>query len=242
MPQSHSSNLLLASLPPENLAALAPHLQVVQLPRETVLFEAGDTIKTIYFLHTGIVSMVVDLASGEMIETAMIGRDSLAGGSAAIDDDIALNRAVVQVAGAASVVDVGTFRGLVQQSHTFRATLARHRQFVLAAAQQSAACNAAHTIEARLSRWLLRCHDLLGSDEITLTQEFLGDMLGVRRTSVSLVAYSLQRAGLIRYRRGRIRVIDREGLQETACECYETVKAQAKRLLGYPVPRESLQV
>ena len=101
---------------------------------------------------------------------------------------------------------------------------------------------AAHTIEARLSRWLLRCHDLLGSDEITLTQEFLGDMLGVRRTSVSLVAYSLQQAGLIRYRRGRIRVIDREGLQETACECYETVKAQAKRLLGYPVPRESLQV
>ena len=101
---------------------------------------------------------------------------------------------------------------------------------------------AAHTIEARLSRWLLRCHDLLGSDEITLTQEFLGDMLGVRRISVSLVAYSLQQAGLIRYRRGRIRVIDREGLQETACECYETVKAQAKRLLGYPVPRESLQV
>ena len=242
MPQSHSSNLLLASLPPEDLAALAPHLHVVELPQETVLFEAGDTIKTIHFPHTGIVSIVVDLASGEMIETAMIGRDSLAGGSAAIDDDIALNRAVVRVAGAASVVDVGTFRGLVQQSHTFRATLARHRQFVLAAVQQSAACNAAHTVEARLSRWLLRCNDLLGSDEITLTQEFLGDMLGVHRTSVSLVAYSLQQAGLIGYRRGRIRVIDREGLQETACECYETVKAQAKRLLGYPVPRESLQV
>jgi CRP-like cAMP-binding protein len=229
---SHSSNLLLASLPPENMAALAPHLQVVQLPHETVLFEAGDAIKAIYFPHTGIVSIVVDLASGETIETAMIGRDSVVGASAAIDDDIALNRAVVQVAGVASVVDVGTFRGLAHQSQTFNATLARHRQFILAQAQQSAACNAAHTLEARLARWLLRCRDLLGSDDILLTQEFLAEMLGARRTSVSLVASTLQQAGFIRYRRGHIRVIDAEGLRESACECYETNKAQGNRLIG----------
>jgi CRP-like cAMP-binding protein len=236
MPESpHSSNLLLASLPPENMAALVPHLGVVQLPQEKVLFEAGDTIKAVYFPHTGIVSIVVDLGSGEMIETAMIGRDSLVGGSAAIDDDIALNRAVVQVAGVASVVAVGTFRGLAQQSYTFNAILARHRQFILAQAQQSAACNAAHTLEARLSRWLLRCHDLLGSDDIPLTQEFLAEMLGARRTSVTLVAGTLQQAGLIRYRRGHIWVIDAEGLRESACECYETIKAQGKRLLGNPV-------
>jgi CRP-like cAMP-binding protein len=233
MPQSpHSTNLLLASLPPENMAALVPHLRVVQLPQETVLFEAGDTIKAIYFPHTGIVSIVVDLASGETIETAMIGRDSLVGGSAALDDDIALNRAVVQVAGVASVVDVGTFRGLAQQSHTFHATMARHRQFILAQAQQSAACNAAHTLEARLSRWLLRCRDLLGSDDIHLTQEFLGEMLGARRTSVTLVASALKQAGFIRYRRGHISVIDVEGLRDSACECYKTNKAQGKRLIG----------
>ena len=233
MPQSpHSTNLLLASLPPENMAALMPHLRVVQLPQETVLFEAGDTIKAIYFPHTGIVSLVVDLASGETIETAMIGRDSLVGGSAALDDDIALNRAVVQVAGVASVVEVGTFRGLAQQSHTFHATLARHRQFILAQAQQSAACNAAHTLEARLSRWLLRCRDLLGSDDIHLTQEFLGEMLGARRTSVTLVASALKQAGFIRYRRGHISVIDVEGLRDSACECYKTNKAQGKRLIG----------
>jgi CRP-like cAMP-binding protein len=224
---SHSSNLLLASLPPENRAALVPHLRVVELSQETVLFEAGDTIKAIYFPHTGIVSIVVDLASGDMIETAMIGRDSLVGGSAAVDDDIALNRAVVQVA----------FRGLAQQSHTFHATLARHRQFILAQAQQSAACNATHTLEARLSRWLLRCHDLLGSDDIPLTQEFLAGMLGARRTSVTLVAGTLQRAGFIHYQRGHIRVTDLEGLQESACECYETIKAQGKRLLGNPAER-----
>ena len=228
----HSTNLLLASLPPENMAALVPHLRVVQLPQETVLFEAGDTIKAIYFPHTGIVSIVVDLASGETIETAMIGRDSLVGGSAALDDDIALNRAIVQVAGVASVMDVGTFRGLAQQSHTFHATLARHRQFILAQAQQSAACNAAHTLEARLSRWLLRCRDLLGSDEIHLTQEFLAEMLGARRTSVTLVASALKQAGFIRYRRGHISVIDVEGLRDSACECYKTNKAQGKRLIG----------
>jgi CRP-like cAMP-binding protein len=233
MPQSpHSTNLLLASLPPEHMAALVPHLRVVQLPQETVLFEAGDSIKAIYFPHTGIVSIVVDLGSGETIETAMIGRDSLVGGSAALDDDIALNRAVVQVAGVASVVEVGTFRGLAQQSHTFQATLARHRQFILAQAQQSAACNAAHTLEARLSRWLLRCRDLLGSDDIHLTQEFLAEMLGARRTSVTLVAHALKQAGFIRYRRGHIRVIEVEGLQESSCECYETNKAQGNRLIG----------
>jgi len=228
----HSTNLLLASLPPENMAALVPHLRVVPLPQETVLFEAGDTIKAVYFPHTGIVSIVVDLASGETIETAMIGRDSLVGGSAALDDDIALNRAVVQVAGVASVVDVGTFRGLAQQSHTFHATMARHRQFILAQAQQSAACNAAHTLEARLSRWLLRCRGLLGSDDIPLTQEFLAEMLGARRTSVTLVASALKQAGFIQYRRGHISVIDVEGLRDSACECYKTNKAQGKRLIG----------
>src|ERR1700757_3285944 len=228
----HSTNLLLASLPPENMAALVPHLRVVQLPQETVLFEAGDMIKAIYFPHTGIVSIVVDLASGETIETAMIGRDSLVGGSAALDDDIALNRAVVQVAGVASVVDVGTFRGLAQQSHTFHTTMARHRQFILAQAQQSAACNAAHTLEARLARWLLRCRDLLGSDDIPLIQEFLAQMLGVRRTSVTIIASTLQQAGLIAYKRGHIRVQNVEGLRESACECYETLRSHADRLLG----------
>jgi CRP-like cAMP-binding protein len=132
----------------------------------------------------------------------------------------------------ASVVDVGTFRGLAQQSHSFYATLARHRQFILAQAQQSAACNAVHTLEARLSRWLLRCRNLLGSDDIHLTQEFLAEMLGARRTSVTLVASALKQAGFIRYRRGHISVIDVEGLRDSACECYKTNKAQGKRLIG----------
>jgi CRP-like cAMP-binding protein len=217
------------------MAALVPHLRLIELARETVLFEAGDTIKTLYFPHNGIVSIVVNLSSGETIETATIGRDSLVGGSAAIDDDTALNRAIVQIKAVASAVDVGTFRKLAQQGHTLHATLARHRQFILAQAQQSAACHAAHPLEARLSRWLLRCHDLLGSEEIPLTQEFLAEMLGVRRTTVTIWASMLQKAGFINYRRGRIHLIDLEGLRGRACECYETIKAQGKRLLGNPI-------
>jgi CRP-like cAMP-binding protein len=228
----HSSNHLLASLHADKMAALLPHLKVVELPQETVLYESGDTIKVVYFPHQGVISLVVDLASGDMIEAAMVGRDSVAGGSSAFDDQISLNRAIVQVAGRASALDVDHFRALAAQSETFRAKLARHEQFILAQAQQSAACNAAHTLEARLSRWLLRCRDLLGSEDIPLTQEFLAQMLGVRRTSVSLVAHTLQQAGLIRYRRGHIRVLDLEGLRESACECYQTLKSQSDRLLG----------
>ena len=135
----------------------------------------------------------------------------------------------MQVAGRASALDVEHFRAFAAQSEPFRAKLARHEQFILAQAQQSAACNAAHTLEARLSR----CRDLLGSEDIPLAQEFLGQMLGVRRTSVSIVANTLQQAGLIRYR-GHIRVLDLEALRDSACECYQTLKSQSDRLLGLP--------
>jgi CRP-like cAMP-binding protein len=228
----HLANGLLASLRQEELAGLLPYLKVVELPQETVLYESGDAIKAVYFPIRGLVSLVVDLASGEMIEAAMVGRDSLAGGSSAFDNMLSLNRAVVQVGGTASALDADRLRELAHQNKTFRATLARHEQFILAQAQQGAACNATHTLEARLSRWLLHCNDFIGSDDIALTQEFLAEMLGVRRTSVSLVAHTLQMAGFIRYRRGHIRLLNIDGLKESACECYATIKAHGERLLG----------
>jgi CRP-like cAMP-binding protein len=232
---SHLSNSLLASLRPDKMAALLPHLRFVELPQETVLYENGDTIGAVYFPHDGVVSLVVDLASGETIETGMVGRDSIVGGSAAFDNKISLNRAVAQVAGSASVLDVDRFCDFANQSATFRAQLGRHEQFILAQAQQTAACNATHALEARLARWLLRCLDLLRSEDIQLTQEFLAQMLGVRRTSVSIVANTLQHAGLIRYRRGHIRVLNVEGLKDCSCECYQTLKSLSDRLLGSPV-------
>jgi CRP-like cAMP-binding protein len=227
-----SANQVLASLAAPDLNFLQPHLRFVDLPQETVLFEAGGTVNRIYFPHAGIVSLVVELTTGDMIEAAMIGREGVVGGLAALDTNISVSRAIVQVAGTGSAVEVDAVRRLADQSSAFRTILVKHEQVLLAQSQQSAACNATHTLEARLSRWLLRCRDLLASDEIALTQEFVAEMLGVRRTSVSVVANTLQQAGLIKYKRGHIRLLNVDGLQESACECYGTVKALSDRLIG----------
>jgi CRP-like cAMP-binding protein len=227
-----SPNYLLASLAATDFNVLAPHLRTVELHQGTVLFEVGDETTRVYFPHIGVISLVVSLATGEMIETGMVGRDSLVGGSSALDGKISLNKGIVQIAGAASVLKLEHLRSLADASIAFRTMLIRHEQLILVQAQQSAACNISHTLEARLARWLLRCRDLMESDDLALTQEFLGQMLGVRRSSVSLIAGTLQQAGLIRYRRGHIRILDVEGMRDAACECYATVKSHSDRLLG----------
>jgi CRP-like cAMP-binding protein len=228
----HSSNLVLTGLPPADRNLLLPHLRLIEMPQEMILFEAGEVISRVLFPHGGVVSLVVELASGEMIEAAMIGREGVVGGLSALDSKVSISRAIVQIAGTASAIDVDHVRQLGEKSANFRTTLIKHEQILLAQSQQSAACNATHTIEARLSRWLLRCRDLVGSEDLPLTQEFVAQMLGVRRTSVSIVAHTLQQAGLIKYKRGHIRVLDLEGLQESACECYWTVKSISDRLIG----------
>lgn len=225
-------NHLLASLPAADLALLRPHLKTIDLVHEVVLFEAGDPVKRVYFPHTGVISLVVDLADGQMIEAAMIGRDSIVGASSALDGKVSLNKGIVQIPGAASTLDIGHFRRYTEQSATFRTTLIRHEQALFAQAQQSAACNASHPLEARLARWLLRARDLSASDTLLLTQEFLAQMLGVRRTSVSVVSNALQSSGLIKYRRGTIEIVDIHGLRKASCECYRTVKRHYDRLLN----------
>ena len=160
----------------------------------------------------------------------MIGRDSVVGGSSALGNRHTMNKGIVQTPGAASILDAEQLRKAADASVSFRTMLIRHEQALFFQAQQSAACNASHALEARLARWLLRSRELSGGDTMQLTQEFLGQMLGVRRTSVSLVAHTLQQAGLIAYRRGRINVTDLPGLQEAACECYGTVKSHYDHL------------
>jgi CRP-like cAMP-binding protein len=231
----HPNNFL-ASLSAKDFELLRPHLKPFDMVHEALLFDAGEALNWAYFPHSGVISLVIGLADGQLIEAAMVGRDSLVGGSAALDGGVALNRGIVQVEGTASVLDVKTLREVADQSVAFRTTLIRHEQALFAQAQQSAACNASHSVEARLSRWLLRTRDLNGSDMLGLTQEFLAQMLGVRRTSVSLVANTLQSAGLIRYSRGRIEITNLEGLRATSCECYETVKSHSDRLLGNGLP------
>jgi CRP-like cAMP-binding protein len=225
-----SPNQLLASLSPADFELIRPHLRYVELIHQTVLVRTGEPLMQIYFPHEGIISLVMRLAEGETVEAAMIGRDSVFGASAALNGGIAVNEAIIQLPGSASVLDIAHVRRASDESATFRATLNRHEQALLVQALQSAACNATHTVDARLARWLLRARDLSGDDKMPLTQEFLAQMLGVRRSSVSIVANTLQRAGLIRYRRGNVEITGIEGLIESSCECYASVKAYYDKL------------
>ena len=145
-----------------------------------------------------------------------------------------LTDAVVRLPGTASILDVARFRAVAERSITLRTLLARHQQALFAQAQQSVACNASHSVEARLSRWLLHARDRTGSESLLLTQEILAQMIGVQRNAVSIVAHALQKAGVLRYSRGHLEITDVEMLRETSCECYQTVKAQHDRLLKAP--------
>ena len=229
---AQSPNMLLNTLPAKTFAAIEPHLKTVELVHGEVLGEAGDSITRVYFPHSGVISLVVELSVGDMIETAMVGRDGALNISSALDGKVSLNKAIVQLAGAASTIDVDQLRKIVREFDAFRSLLIRHEQVLFAQSQQSAACNASHSVEARMCRWLLRMRDLAAAADLMLTQEFLAQMLGVRRPSVSLVANTLQKAGLIKYRRGNIRLLDIAGLNDGFCECYGTVKAHYDRMLA----------
>jgi CRP-like cAMP-binding protein len=229
---SSSTNLILASLSSADAAALKPHLRSEYLKQKRILYDAGDTIDTVYFPTSGIVSIVVALSTGETIEAAMIGKDGVVGAAAGLDARLSMSRAVVQLSGDTISCPIGVLKTAALQSNSFLSKLVRHEQMLFVQAQQSTACMAAHDVEARLCRWLLRARDLSGNDTLMFTQEYLADMLGVRRTSVTLVAHTLQRAGFIKYVRGKIELLDIAALIDTACECYETVKTQHRLLAG----------
>jgi CRP-like cAMP-binding protein len=226
------SNAILGSLGPGDLAALQPLLKTVHLEQKRILFEPGELIDKVYFPIDAVVSLVVTLAAGQVTEAAMVGHDGVVGAPSALDSKIAFTRAIVQLPGRAAVCDASAFKSTALQSHALISLIMRHEQAVFSQAQQSAACMANHHVEARLSRWMLRARDLSRSDDLPFTQEFLAEMLGVQRTSVATTAHTLQQTGLIKYTRGKIQILDVDGLKECACECYETVKGQYKQLLG----------
>ena len=229
---SKSPNRLLASLPADAFSAISPHLKIVELKFGEVVAETGSAIRQVYFPYSGVISLVVELDVGAMIETAMVGRDGVLNAAPALDGKVSLNKGIVQSAGSAGTIEVNRFRRLANEFEPFRSLLIRHEQVLFAQSQQSAACNASHSVEARMCRWLLFMRDLAGNDDLMLTQEFLAQMLSVRRPSVSIVASPLQKAGLIKYSRGRVRLLDIKGLEKRACECYGTVKAHYRRLLS----------
>jgi CRP-like cAMP-binding protein len=232
MIKQQSANEFLQSLSASDFELLRPGLHVKQLDHGSVLFDVGEVIEHIHFPESGIVSLVVTAADGDAVEAGMIGRDGVVGGSAGLDGNEALNRAIVQVGGAGLALSPRIARDAIAASNSLRAHFYRYDQLILAQAQQSAVCNAKHQVTERLCRWLLRTHDLVDGDELPLTQEFLGQMLGVRRTSITLTASQLQTAGMIQYKRGHIRILDLEKMRECTCECYEAIKVQQRRLLG----------
>jgi len=225
-------NGFLSAMSADDYESIRAHLRTVDLAHEAVLVETGDTLKRAYFPHRGVISLVVKLAKGEHVQVAMIGRDSLLGAYSAMGEAPALNTAIVLVAGAASVLDLDRLRAAADRSAGLRTLLARHGLAVYAQVQQTAGCNASHPVESRLSRCLLQTHDLSGDVRLLLTQEALAQMIGARRNSVSLVANTLQHANYIHYSRGHIQINNLDGLRQTACECYATVKMQYERLLG----------
>jgi CRP-like cAMP-binding protein len=228
---SRPPNGLLQALPAAEFQSLSPHLETVELTKGAALTEAGAPLQHVYLPHSGVVSMMVGLSEGQTVEVAMIGRDSLVGIAAALDAGPVLTDAIVVVPGTASALKAEDLRAVTDRSSVLRRHLARHEQALLVQAQQSAACNASHSVESRLSRLLLRARELSDSEGLPLTQEFLAQMIGVRRNAVSIVAHAFQQAGFVSYSRGHIEIRDIDGLRRTSCECYAAVRMQCERLL-----------
>jgi CRP-like cAMP-binding protein len=225
-------NALLDPLDRATLAQIEQHLSTVELHHGMVLAEAHRPVEKVYFPHSGIISCVVGLRNGNMITTGMIGNDGEFGAGHAMDDRLSLNHVMVQVAGRASVVGADELCSLANELPPFKELLLNYEQFFLAQVQQIAACNAVHNVQNRTCKWLLRMHDLAGVD-LPLTQEFLAEMMGVRRTSVTGVAGDLQRAAMITYRRGYIHLDDLEEIEQSACECQDELRSHYRRLFGF---------
>jgi CRP-like cAMP-binding protein len=237
----HLSNRILARLNHTDLHGLQPHFRVVRLQHEQILADSRSLIDTVYFPHGGILSFVVELKSGRGIETGMIGVDGVFGAAQAIDHKISVNKVMVQVPGLATIVDARIIKDLAGSSIDFRTLIVCYEQFFLAQVQQTAACNALHTVEQRMCKWLVRMYDLVGT-ELPLTQEFLAQMMGVRRTSVTEIAVKMQSDGLISYSRGKVHIKNIGLVQTRSCECPETVREHyAEMFGGIASPRPKLE-
>ncbi|MBL28714.1 MAG: Crp/Fnr family transcriptional regulator [Rhodospirillaceae bacterium] len=224
-------NQILDVLSEQDRRLLDPHLTAVDLEHKVTLFESGTRMDRIYFVDSGVVSLVGLLADGATAEITTVGREGFVNVGSLLDDDLAIARHTVQVPGTARYLSAEVVRDAADRSPAMRGLLYRYVQALIAQISQSVVCNGVHGIEERMARWLLMTHDRSDGDELLLTQEFLAEMLGVRRPTVTLVARTFQTAGLIRYRRGRITIVDRPGLEEAACECHGLIGEHFRRLI-----------
>jgi CRP-like cAMP-binding protein len=224
-----ANNKLLAALPSTDFDRLARQLAPVKLPQGIVLYEAGKEVDEVYFPLSGMVSLVVVMRDGREIETATIGREGVVGAMSGLGLHTSWVRAIVQLPMFASRIPSPQLRKIAASSKPVADLCVRYNEVLLQQARVNAACNAMHQIEARLCRWLLQTRDRAKSDTLKLTQEFLAEMLGVRRTSVTEVASKMQADGAISYSRGVIQILDLKAVKRRSCECYETLREQDRR-------------
>lgn len=232
--QASERNRLLAALSSEDYQWISPHLKSVSLKAGDVLAEPEEPFEHVYFMETGVVS-VTNQVSGGIVEVGTVGNEGIAGLSAYLSGDGLPSRTFVQVPGSAKRAPARMFADGVDERPELRRLLNRYTQAYLIQVSQTAACNRAHNIENRCARWLLMTHDRAGGvDTFPLTHQFLAYMLGVRRAGVTVAAGELQRAGYIRYTRGKVTIVDRAGLEGAACDCYMIARKHMQNLVGVP--------
>ncbi len=232
-PHSPRQNHILAALPVGEAERMYPRLELVSMPLGEVLYESGDQLQHVYFPTGSIVSLLYVMADGAPAEIAVVGNEGIIGIALFMGGETMPNRAVVQSAGCAYRLMGQLLKEEFNRAGELQHLLLRYTQVLLTQMAQTAVCNRHHSVDQQLCRWLLLSLDRLPSNELTMTQDLIANMLGVRREGVTEAAGKLQTAGLITYNRGRITVIDRPGLEARACECYQVVKTEFDRLLPY---------
>jgi len=233
------SNRLLGLLPQEDYERLRPQLQPIPLEYRQSLYRADKPLRFVYFIETGVGSLVNTMANGDAAEVGTIGNEGVVGLPLVFGNNRAPTSVYIQVPGAGLRMKATLFKEELARSASIRKVMFRYAHAFFNQVAQSAACNHFHTIQQRCCRWLLMTHDRMQSDEFLLTQEFLAMMLGVQRTGVTAAAGALQRAGLIRYKRGNVTILDRRGLENLTCECYGVSKMEFDRLLGNRATRKA---
>lgn len=231
-PRAPSANRLLAALPKKEYQRLLPELEQVAMPFAEVLYEPGALIRHVYFPNDSIVSLLAEVADRSTLEVGLVGNEGVAGISVFMGVDASPHRAIIQGAGTAVRMKASVLRKEAGRTGPLHGLLHRYVHSLLAQVSRGAVCNRFHVVDARLARWLLMTSDRLGKDEFRLTQDFISNMLGVRREGVSKAAGVLQKNGLINYSRGLIKILDRAALVAVSCECYGIIKDESDSYLG----------
>lgn len=226
-------NAILAALAPGDLAAISNKLEIGSYSPWDVMSEAHEPASHVYFPLTCVCSIINTVAGGSTVEVGTVGNEGFVGVAVYLGAGSTPNKTIVQVPGYMARLSTGDFVKLLERSDAMRKLLDRFTLAFLSQVSQTAACNRAHTIDERCARWLLMTHDRVGMDTFALTHEFLAFMLGVRRAGVTVAAGILQKAGLISYKRGKVSIVDRAGLEAASCDCYQVVRSEFKKLMSY---------